>query len=51
MIGQIAEERRALSNDIETISNFLVVNLEVGPLSNGGGRARKGSVWMCGRGK
>ena len=45
VIGQIAVERRALSNGVKTISNFLVVSLEVEPLSNGGG-ARKGSVWM-----
>ena len=44
MIGQIAVERRALSNGVEKISNFLVVSLKVRPLSKGG--ARKGSVWM-----
>ena len=48
MIGQIAVERRALSNGVETISNFLVVSLEVGPLSNGGGQGR--GVCGCGRG-
>ena len=48
VIGQIAVERRALSNGVETIWNFLVVSLEVGPLSNGGGQGR--GVCGCGRG-
>ena len=48
VIGQIAVERRALSNGIETISKFLVVSLEVGPLSNSGGQGR--GVCGCERG-
>ena len=48
MIIEIVVERRALSNGVEAILNFLVVSLEVKPLSNGGGQGR--GVCGCGRG-